>query len=122
MATSSSLRIIFKRALLKNKQVQEKKIQISHLFNVLFISSILPVLVEEVTLILMDTVNSVLVQKDKFYSSVTSEVLLLWLAIWIEMGLTKKSNVKDHWNRKWGNSLITELMGRDHWLAIFCAL
>ena len=81
-------------------------------------NGIIPDLIEEINIIL---------DNEKYgkckYEKIDSFILSGWIAIWIEMGLSPKSNIKTHFNKNEGNTWIKNLgFGKDSWIFIFRAL
>ena len=46
----------------------------------------------------------------------------MFIHVWIEMGIVRRSNYKDHWNNKGGNNYIKSIMGVNNWSLIYRAL
>lgn len=84
--------------------------------------NVFPMVIEELNTILMETTWKNKHDKINYYQIYEPD-WCAWIAIWIQMGLEKKTAINKYWEKYNGNDWIKNIaFGRNKWNAIFRAL
>ena len=77
---------------------------------------------EELNTILQEVVECSVFSRGRGFYPITVDTLMIWIAIWLEMGITSKSNIKSYWEKEHQVEDISKWLGRDRWEAIWRSL